>query len=203
MSVTAKMTRKATLQGVSYNSTIEKAADNVATFDADLAAAKTGALTTRTDNDTGTLTMAAGHGIATGARLDVYWDGGCRYGMTVGTVATNSVPVDGGAGDNLPAAATEITAMVPDSEALVVTGNNAVGLLTSTTSQAQAVAVLATSGDVLIKACVMNEDGGNSYTYLSGDGQSNPVSGGAISKVFLSHGDSTATRKVRGALMHN
>jgi hypothetical protein len=80
-----------------------------------LAAAKTGTLTTRTDNDTGTLTMTAGHGITTGQTLDVYWAGGQRRGMTVGTVATNSVPIDGGAGDNLPANTTAITAMVPTS----------------------------------------------------------------------------------------
>ena len=70
-----------------------------------------GSLTTRTDNDTGVVTLATGHGIQTNDVVDVYWAGGVRYGMTA-TVATNAVTVDGGAGDNLPDALTTITAVV-------------------------------------------------------------------------------------------
>ena len=55
-------------------------------FAATLNPAKVGALTTRTDNTTGTLTMSAGHGLLTGNRLDLYWtnaDGslGARRGI--------------------------------------------------------------------------------------------------------------------------
>lgn len=83
----------------------------------ELGPAKTGALTTRTDANTGTLTMDTGHGITTGDRLDVYWsiDGVnyCQRGITAGTVSGNSVPIDSGVGDDLPVVDTEITAMVP------------------------------------------------------------------------------------------
>jgi len=84
---------------------------------------KTGTLSTRTDNTTGTLTMTGGHGITTGQTIDLYWSGGVRYGVTVGTVATNSVPVSAGAGDNLPTATTAITAVVQQSVNLAIDGD--------------------------------------------------------------------------------
>ncbi len=88
-----------------------------------LSAAKTGTLTTRTDNNTGTLTMTAGHGLTDGQVIDIYWSGGVQYGVTVGTVSTNSVPIDGGIGDNLPTANTAITAVVQKSVNLAIDGD--------------------------------------------------------------------------------
>ena len=68
---------------------------------------KSGSLTTRTDDNTGTLTMAGGHGITTGQSIIVLWDGGSRT-VSAGTVAGNSVAIDGGAGQVLPDAATDV-----------------------------------------------------------------------------------------------
>jgi len=69
-----------------------------------------GTLTTRTDDDTGTLTLSTGHGVMTGNTVDVFWNDGAnsRTGMTAGTVSGNSVPIDGGSGDVLPAATTAV-----------------------------------------------------------------------------------------------
>ncbi len=72
-----------------------------------------GQLTTRTDNETGTLTMEAGHGITTGMIIDLYWEGGSRRKITVGTVSVNSVPIGAdnvGIGSNLPTNLTNIVA---------------------------------------------------------------------------------------------
>lgn len=66
-----------------------------------LPAAKAGSLTTRTDADTGVVTLSTGHGITTGMKVDVYFPAGVRYHMTA-TVATNAVTVDGGFGTDLP-----------------------------------------------------------------------------------------------------
>src|SRR4051812_13463763 len=92
--------------GVNFGINTSIVSDSGHIVDAPLGAAKTGTLTTRTSNTVGTLTMTAGHGITTAALQDIYWDGGSRRNVTVGTVATNSVPFSGGIGDNLPAAAT-------------------------------------------------------------------------------------------------
>jgi len=88
-----------------------------------LDAAKSGQLTTRTDNTDGELTMAASHGITTAAVIDLYWAGGVRYGVVVGTVATNAVPISGGAGDNLPTNMTAITAVAQKSINLAIDGD--------------------------------------------------------------------------------
>ena len=73
-----------------------------------VAAAKIGSLTTRTDDNTGVATLSTGHSILTNDVVDVYWDGGVRFGM-LATVSGNAVSLDGGAGDNLPAQDTACT----------------------------------------------------------------------------------------------
>lgn len=77
-----------------------------------LSVAEAGSLTTRTDADTGEITMGSGsHTIETGDTVDVYWDGGVQYGATVGTVSGTAVPIDTGSGDDLPVADTDVTLM--------------------------------------------------------------------------------------------
>jgi len=88
-----------------------------------LTAAKTGTLSTRTDDNTGTLTMTGGHGLTDGQIIDVYWSGGVQRNVVIGTVATNSVPIDSGVGDNLPIATTAITAVVQKSINLSIDGD--------------------------------------------------------------------------------
>jgi hypothetical protein len=88
-----------------------------------LDAAKSGTLSTRSDDNTGTLTMAGGHGLTDGQIIDVYWSGGVQRNVVVGTVATNSVPIDSGVGDNLPIATTAITAVVQKSINLAIDGD--------------------------------------------------------------------------------
>jgi len=73
-----------------------------------------GTLSTRTDNDTGIITVEAGHGITTSFTIDLYWASGKRYGMTVTGTASTTVSLDGGTGDNLPVAATNIVARIAD-----------------------------------------------------------------------------------------
>jgi hypothetical protein len=68
-----------------------------------------GTLDVRTDDDTGTVGLAAGHGVSVGLGVDVSWVGGSRTDMLVIAVAGNDVTVDGGAGNVLPAAATAVT----------------------------------------------------------------------------------------------
>jgi hypothetical protein len=80
-------------------------------------AAQAGTLTTRTGNTEGNATLSTGHGITTGLLVDLYWTGGVRRGVIVGTVAVNVVPFSGGTGDNLPIQDTAISvAPVTESE---------------------------------------------------------------------------------------
>ncbi len=63
-----------------------------------------GTLSTRTDDDTGIVTIASGHGVTTNDTIDVLWAAGKIYGMTVSASDSTTVTLDGGDGDALPVA---------------------------------------------------------------------------------------------------
>lgn len=68
-----------------------------------------GSLTTKTDASHGVVTLtSAYHAITTGATISLWWDGGKRLSMTVGTVSGTTIPVSGGTGDDLPDADTVV-----------------------------------------------------------------------------------------------
>lgn len=179
-------------------------ADGNVTKDPTLAVAKIGALTTRTSDSVGTLTMNASHGITTAARLDLYWSGGARYGIVVGTVSVNSVPITGGAGDVLPADETAITAMVPQLEAFPVNTADLQGLFVSCTSPAWAVFV--DDVDALVKAIYV-ESATDAYLWdieqVTSIEAVNPFSLGDVASVYLSHGSSAAARQVSAVALVN
>lgn len=162
-----------------------------------LPAAKVGSLTTRTDNDTGVLTMNAGHGILTGDRLDVYWDGGSRYGMVVGTVAGNSVPIDLGSGDNLPIAGSAITAQVSIVEAFLLTGNQAITLVVTGSDISTVVFRQAASDSLAVRLNSPDQ-------VYSWDGTgTNPLAGAAVVSVLLSHKSSGGSSDVEVAVLYD
>lgn len=187
---TITITSRASVLGKSAATSTEITSDAAVLVDPTLAAAKSGTLTTRTDNDTGTLTMSSGHGITTGQRLDVYWSGGVRYGMTVGTVASNSVPIDGGAGDNLPANNTAITAMVPQQEDFPVDGADLQSLIVS--CESPALVVFRTSAPADIVAAEVTAD--SDYVWFTGSGVDNPFDTDVAATVYLSHGGTVSRR---------
>lgn len=159
-------------------------------------AAKTGELTTRTNNTEGTLTMDTGHGILTGDRLDLYWEGGSRRGITVGTVAGDSVPLtDSGAGDNLPAAETEITAMVPEEEAMVFEGDDLLALVADL--RARGTIVIAESDDTELLHIPFETGSNEAFHWRQSSGVTNPLATESAAKVFISQAGSEATTQAR------
>lgn len=94
---------------VSINRQVRRSGDATVVAQIPLPAALAGTLTTRTDDDTGVVTVAAGHGITASDTVDVYWTGGRRYGVDVTAVTSTTISIDIGSGDNLPAASTAVT----------------------------------------------------------------------------------------------
>lgn len=89
--------------GINISRSVDMEADGGSAIEIDLPVAWAGTLTTRTDNANGTITMAdAGHVITTSSRVDLFWEGGSRRNVIVGTVSGTSVPITPGEGDNLP-----------------------------------------------------------------------------------------------------
>lgn len=94
--------------GVSISGNVSATGDGQISVNPTLAVGWAGSLTTRTDDNTGVVTATeAGHTIADSDVCDVFWEGGIRYGMTADVTGT-AITLDGGAGDNLPIATTEV-----------------------------------------------------------------------------------------------
>lgn len=93
--------------GISVQKSIARTADHPNTYEVSLPIATAGTLSTRTDDDTGDITLSAGHGLTSGT-YDVYWSGGVQYGCT-GTIDSNTLSIDAGSGDVLPAEDTAVT----------------------------------------------------------------------------------------------
>lgn len=170
--------------------------------DETLDVAKVGQLTTRSSGSAGTLTMAASHGITTSALIDLYWslsDGtkGSRSNVVVGTVATNSVPISGGAGDDLPANLSNITAMIGTVKALAFDGDDMIALGMNSDAFGATVSLLDASDAILSAHRLPMDGGGVTYTWTSASGVTNPVAADDVAKVRISHGDSTTARAVR------
>lgn len=86
-------------------------ADTPNPLNVDLPAAKAGALTTRTDANTGIITLASGHGITTSHIVDLYDTAGTtriRKNMTVTAADDTTITVDGGSGTDLPVVSTPL-----------------------------------------------------------------------------------------------
>ena len=197
MPVSMTITDRASVAGRTFPSVEVITADGAVIKEPTVAAAKIGQLTTRTDANTGELTMAASHGITTGARLDIYWATGSRRGVVVGTVATNAVPIDLGSGDDLPTNLTAITAMVPREEEFVVTGDDVSALAFYSNKLGTIVLAESDDGEVAFKVVGGATGTQQSYIWTASRDHVNPVASGDITKIFFSHGDSSASADMR------
>ena len=92
----------------SINQSKIRTGDDLIDLQVTLPAGKSGTLTTRTDDNTGIVTVASGHGITASDTVDVYWAAGRRYGVDVTATDATTISIDLGAGDNLPAASTAV-----------------------------------------------------------------------------------------------
>lgn len=190
--------------GLSMQSAIVRSASASVGLVEALPAAKTGTLSTRTDNTDGELTMAAGHGITTADVINLHWDvggvKGVRYGVVVGTVATNAVPISGGAGDNLPVVTSAITATLRTTANVLIDGDNtkliAVELKTTDTS-------LRTAGHVsfrdatadLIAELDLVTNVPRVYDIEGGD--ANPFTGDVITSIQASNANSSVAANLQ------
>lgn len=189
MSLTGIAKLAAQLPGVHVNVSLAKTATGSIAQSQALAAAKTGSLTTRTDNTDGELTMTTGHGITDGARIAIFWSGGCAYLGTVGTVVGNVVPFTGAAGDNLPVDGTAVTVQVMTPLDVDFDGDKAE--IVAASFRRRGVVVFEASGDAVLDAGDIAA--GEGYVYVSGLSQSNPLAGNPVDQVWVASGDSDDT----------
>jgi hypothetical protein len=201
-----QITKNVQLGGKTFSESRTIAAASEIATEKKPAAAKTGSLTTRTSDTVGELTMTVGHGITTGARLDIYWTengvNGVRRGVVVGTVATNQVPFSGGAGDILPTAATAVKAMVPTLVEMRFDGDDIVALAVAADARAIFVFTTAAAPTVELASFVI-DPAGTMQGWNSGSGSTNPLAGDVPERLYMSHGDSAAARTLKAAVGYN
>lgn len=198
------VTRTVQVAGRRYEVSLTDAADVAPPFSPTVAAAKTGTLTTRTDNDTGVITADAGHGLTTGNKLDVYWTESSvnkrRLGMTA-TVATNAITVDGGTGDNLPVTSTALTFDKPTRQDLVFAGDDAV-LLALSSPVRGTVRFIDEDGSTILETVEL--EAGGVWSWTDAEGLDNPLGTGVtVGHIDFTHAQSTAAAIMRGSVAYN
>lgn len=156
-------------------------------------ATQQGTLTTRTSDSAGVVTLQSGHAIATSDIVDLYWDGGARYGMEA-TVAGDEVTVSGGTGDALPPVSTALTmAKQVLIDPLCIDGNKAqiVGIIYRNNADppARAQIDLRDSGNATVRQHSLVTEaapGGLVITDVA-NGDTNIYAGNPITKAVMSH----------------
>jgi len=193
------------LAGLAVQTVINRSATGGVGQEHTLAAAKSGTLSTRTNDTDGTLTLEAGHGITDGQILSIFWtdptsgDPKFCYDATVGVVAGESVPFTGAAGTALPAQGSAIVADVEEEldadfdgdklEMLLAAGNKIVGFQ------------FVDSGDNVLDAAIRRAN--EPYDYVKGIDASNPLTGNPVDAVRVANGDSTAALTFKLAALYN
>jgi hypothetical protein len=156
--------------------------------------AQPGILTVRTDGTDGSLTMTnAGHGIITGALLDIYFAGGACYQATVGTVAGEVVPFTGAKGTALPIATTPIVAAVPVKLSFPTVNANLVLIADQCNFEGQFTYIEADNTTIdWHDHCVPTTPGTSKDDFWASGMGASPLTGTAIANVFMSHADIAA-----------
>lgn len=204
----AQLTYSVAVTGLGGNISrqLSREADAGIALDVSVPKGYAGTLSTRTDNETGTLTLSSGHAITTGMIVDLYWSGGKRTGITVGTVSVNSVPIgadDSGSGNNLPSQDTVIVASerIPFNIALDGDAVSILGLqmkYNNSTETAESRAIFVDSADDVIATIDLTANEARVYDIEAGD--DNPFTGDPITDAFVSNASSSydATLKILG-----
>lgn len=200
MANTTTVSKTMSLGGKSFNVTKSLSAEQAQVREVSIAAAKGGTLSVRTDNDTGTVVADSGsHGITTGSRVDLYWSGGSRRGVTVGTVSGTSIPIDGGTGDNLPSASSDITIATANEYDLNVVGNDIEALFMK--AGARGTIVIADGSNVELASRVFLA--ADNYFWYTDCGDTNPLAGDTATKVFMSHASEAGAATMLIGVLHD
>lgn len=149
-----------------------------------LVAGKTGTLSTRTDDDTGVLTLGSSHGITDANVVDVYWTGGMRKRMSVTAYDATTITVNAGTGDNFPTESTAIVAGKRATIAFAAVGANVEMLVAS--CDYRACIDFVTSVPASIKAVELTAD--EPWIWIADWGTDNPVTGSTIAGIEYSAG---------------
>ncbi len=186
------------LNGASVSGVFTLDVPNAQQINTSVAVGWAGSLTTRTDANTGTITMTdAGHLITTGARACIFWTDStgavkCQHKVTIGTVSGTSVPFDSGVGDNLPVLATAVVIGLDTEIDYTFLDANLEAIGVGGTAAGKVVLEKADGTVVFHKTLGV---GGNGFVWAEESGASIPVSDD-VAKAFIANGSSSTTNTI-------
>lgn len=194
----ATLNTDAAIAGIAFSTTISRSAEGSIAHEVTAAAGIAGTLSTRTDDNTGIVTMASGHGVTDANTVDLYWTGGVRYGMTVTAYDATTVTVDLGAGDNLPVVDTTLVLGVQMSVDTDVDGD--LFSIIAATAAARAHLEFRTSGASLASVEIAASE---IFSWDSASGTANPFTGDPIDAIRVSSGTAVETAIRVGILYYS
>lgn len=194
----------ASVAGLSIQSTVTRTEAGQIGHEVSLPAAKAGTLSTRTDANDGELTLGAAHGIEDDDVIDIFWIdadgvGQCAYGAVVGVVAGAAVPFTGAAGTALPIEDYAITASV-----VVVIDTDVDGdLIEIVVACATLLSHVAfrDATPTVLKAVTL--PAAESWTWVSRQGITNPLTGNPVNDIRASNGDVTAASTLKIGVLYD
>lgn len=192
---TGALSITASLAGISIQNTVQRTADGQFSHEVAVVAGQAGTLTTRTDDDTGVATLTTGHGVVTSDRVDVYFTGGKRRGMTA-TVSVDAVTIDGGAGDALPAQDEAVTVSVCTAIDTQFDGDDVEMIVLALTQIGQVVFEDTGAAEILALDLTTAAE---PYQWYSGT--TNPLTGNPVETIYVSTSYTTAAATLKLAAL--
>ncbi len=193
---TGNVTSTVAVAGLTMTSAASRTADGVIGQEIALPAGKAGTLSTRTDDDTGVVTLASGHGVTTQDTVDVFWSGGAAYGFAVTNVATDDVTIDLGSGDVLPAQDT-VVVVTPRVEIEIDLDGDAIALIAAHCTKRRHIE-FTTDADSSLLAVELTAL--EVWQWINDQGVTNPLASGAVGKIQATCGEASAATLKVGAL---
>jgi len=191
----ANIALRSVVAGVSLSSTISRSNELGSIFQRTLPAGITGTLSTRTDANTGILTVGSGHGITDADTVAVFFAGGRQVAVDVTATTATTISIDLGVGDDLPVVTTPIVVSVIEIHALAIVGNDLTVLHIDSSTRAYAEFFNGATSHASYN--LVAKEG---YVWYDGSLHTNPIAGDVITTVRLANGEATAVNFKIGLL---
>jgi hypothetical protein len=156
-----------------------------------------GTLTTRTDGNTGIITLAEGHGITTSDLVSVFWPGGSRYNMTVTSTTTTTISVDVGEGANFPTVSSAVVVSKQLEYPISIIGDNITVL--ALVSQYRCHLEFLDGSDTSLLRYDLNATEGRSW--IADQGITNPLAGDTVAAIRVAGGELVEDQLTLGLLV--
>ena len=192
----ARTTITTNVAGSSISSVFERTQEDSRGISISIDAGKSGTLSTRTDNDTGVVTVASGHGIVDTDTVAVFWDGGSRYNVDVTATTSTTISIDVGTGTNLPVATTAVVISKQSIHNVAITGDRlevfAVG-----SRVRSSVEFWSSAPTSLLRYDIATGEG---RAWVKTTDVTNPLAGVTVATVRVANGSTTASTVELGIL---